>query len=177
MDRDRFWEIVDQARGQATDPADAADVAERSAALLAGCGPEEIVRAQQILWELMAASYRAPLWAAAYLINDGCSDDLFDYFRGWLIAQGRSDFERVVEDPDALAALPAIREAVDEGMDLGGEDMLNIALEAYETATGAELPGDSFTIDYPELDPAWDFDFDDFERIAERLPRVAELYA
>jgi hypothetical protein len=28
-------------------------------------------------------------WGAAYLANGGCSDDGFDYFRGWLIGQGR----------------------------------------------------------------------------------------
>jgi hypothetical protein len=53
---------------------------------------EEIVAAQQVLWDLMAESYTNPLWAAAYVINGGCSDDGFDYFRGWLIAQGREVF-------------------------------------------------------------------------------------
>lgn len=55
----------------------------------------------------MAISHRNQLWAAGYLINDGCSDDGFEYFRAWLIAQGREVFERVVADPDALAGLPA----------------------------------------------------------------------
>ncbi|MFF5497583.1 DUF4240 domain-containing protein [Streptomyces aquilus] len=42
-------------------------------------------------------------------MNGGCSDDGFDYFRGWPIAQGREDFERATADPDALAELPAVR--------------------------------------------------------------------
>ena len=29
---------------------------------------------------------------------DGCSDDTFDYFRGWLIAQGKETFEKVLDD-------------------------------------------------------------------------------
>ncbi|MFE5591185.1 DUF4240 domain-containing protein [Streptomyces sp. NPDC056549] len=33
---------------------------------------------------------------AAYMVNGGCCDDGFDYFRGWLIAQGRNVFERAV---------------------------------------------------------------------------------
>ena len=37
----------------------------------------------------MDDSYRWDLWGAAYLANGGCSDDGFDYFRGWLIGQGR----------------------------------------------------------------------------------------
>jgi hypothetical protein len=36
------------------------------------------------------------MWVAAYLMNGGCSDDGFDYFRGWLIAQGRTTLEQVV---------------------------------------------------------------------------------
>jgi hypothetical protein len=43
---------------------------------------------------LLAASYRTVLWAAACLINGGYSDDGFEYFRGWLIVQGRDVFER-----------------------------------------------------------------------------------
>ena len=61
-----------------------------------------------VLSGLMADSYRTPLWAAAYVINGGCSDDGFDYFRGWLIVQGRQVFERAVADPDALADLAVI---------------------------------------------------------------------
>jgi Protein of unknown function (DUF4240) len=48
----------------------------------------EIVSADEFLRGLMADSYRDPLWAAAYLVNGGCSDDGFEYFRGWLIMHG-----------------------------------------------------------------------------------------
>jgi hypothetical protein len=59
----------------------------------------------------MADSYRNLLWAAAYLINGGCSDDGFESFRCWLIVQGRTVFERSVADPDTLADLPVIQAA------------------------------------------------------------------
>ncbi|WP_257233953.1 DUF4240 domain-containing protein [Streptomyces sp. JV178] len=67
--------------------------------------------AQQILWDLLGTSYRAPLWAAAFTINGGCSDDGFDYVRGWLVLQGHEVFERAVADPDSLARSPVIRRA------------------------------------------------------------------
>ncbi|HEY9368316.1 DUF4240 domain-containing protein [Streptomyces sp.] len=176
MDTEQFWSLIDQARGKALDPSDADDVAEQATALLAAYEPQQIIDAQQILWDLMAASYQAPLWAAAYVINGGCSDDGFDYFRGWLIVQGRAVFEQVTADADRLADLRAVREAESEGIDLSCEQTLSIAWDAYETVTGAELPSDAFTITYPELDPDWDFDFDDHDRVAARLPRVAALY-
>ncbi|MFJ9647083.1 DUF4240 domain-containing protein [Streptomyces sp. NPDC101206] len=173
MDLEQFWKLIEQARGRATD---SEGVADQATALLAAHEPQQIIDAQQILWDLMAASYQAPLWAAAYLINDGCSDDGFDYFRGWLIAQGRTVFDQVVADADQLADLPAVRAAAAEGIDLENEQTLSIAWDAYEAATGGELPGDAFTINYPALDPAWNFDFEDHGKIAARLPRVAVLY-
>jgi len=173
MNTDQFWTLIEQARRRAADSADVDTFADEAAALLAIQEPEQILDAQQILWDLMAASYQAPLWAAAHLVNGGCSDDGFDYFRGWLIAQGRRVFEQIVADPDALADLPVVRTAVAEGDELEGEGTLSIARDAYRTATGTELPANAFTINYPHLDPAWNVDFEDNSRIVARLPRVA----
>jgi hypothetical protein len=176
MDIEEFWDFIEQARTRAADSADAEDIAHEATVLLATQEPEQIVSTEQILSELMAVSYQAPLWAAAYVINGGCSDDGFDYFRGWLITQGRTAFERVVADPDHLADLPAVRAAVAAGIDLECESMLYIASNAYRTASGQELPSDFFTVSYPDLDPAWNFSFEDHNRIAARLPRTVALY-
>ncbi|MER6678573.1 DUF4240 domain-containing protein [Streptomyces sp. NPDC000983] len=99
---------------EATNPADAEDVAARASSPLVGLEPAQILQAEEILWDLMAASYLAPLWAAAYQINGGCSDDGFDYLRGWLITQGRTTFEQAIHDPDSLtdhSNLPSDRHA------------------------------------------------------------------
>ncbi|MCS7481960.1 DUF4240 domain-containing protein [Umezawaea endophytica] len=176
MDIDRFWALIEAARARAADPSDAEAVAAEASALLATYPPEEIVAAYQVFWEIMAGSYRNPLWAAAYLINGGCSDDGFDYFRGWLVAQGREVHDRVVADPDSLADVPAVIAAAGEGDEVEGEDVLGIAWNAHVKATGAELPPDSGTISYPDLDPDWGFDFDDQAEMARRLPRLAALH-
>jgi hypothetical protein len=87
----------------------------------------------------MAGSYRTPLlWAAAYVINGGCSNDGFEYFRGWLIVQGREVFEHVVADPGTLADLPVIRAQAPGAAYLECEDTL-YASRAYWAATGEEL--------------------------------------
>src|SRR5689334_11637866 len=49
------------------------------------------------------ASYSWRLWGAAYLINGGCSDDAFEYFRAWLISRGRDVYEAAIDDPNSLA--------------------------------------------------------------------------
>ncbi|MBB5927025.1 DUF4240 domain-containing protein [Streptomyces echinatus] len=175
MNRQRFWQLVEEARGRASDPDDEEEVVRRAASRLATHPAREIVAAQQVLWDLMADSYTNPLWAAAYVINGGCSDDGFDYFRGWLIAQGRETFERVVADPDALAELPVVRASAADGADLDCEEALSIAWNAHIMATGEPLPDRAFTVRYPGLDPAWNFDFDDHGELARRLPRLAAL--
>jgi hypothetical protein len=48
-------------------------------------------------------AYSYELWAAAYIIGHGCSDDSFSDFRSTLISMGRETFERALEDPESLA--------------------------------------------------------------------------
>jgi hypothetical protein len=174
VDDQGLWKLIEAARGQARDLADAEAVAARAATLLRARPPGEIVAADEVLWRLMADSYRNPLWAAAYLVNGGCSDDGFEYFRGWLIMQGREVYERVVADPDALAGLAAIRAMAPGGRPVECEDTLYIAGRAYRAATGGELPGVRSGPNYPGLDPGWDFD--DRAEMARRLPRLAALF-
>jgi Protein of unknown function (DUF4240) len=175
VDNQGLWELIGAARGQVRDPTGAEAVAERAATLLSARPLGEIVSADEVLWGLMADSYRHPLWAAAYLVNGGCSDDGFEYFRGWLIMQGREVYERIVADPGALAGLAAIRAKAPSGRPVQCEDTLYIASRAYRAATGGELPGVRSGPNYPGLDPEWDFDFDDRAEMARRLPRLAAL--
>jgi hypothetical protein len=48
-------------------------------------------------------SYTWDLWAAAFIIGGGCSDDAFCDFRSTLISMGRETFERAISDPQSLA--------------------------------------------------------------------------
>lgn len=173
MNRDQFWNLVHAARAAATEP-EADSVAESAAAILGGRPHEEIAQAAQPLWDLMADSYRPGLWAAAYLINGGASDDGFDYFRGWLISQGREVFEQAVTDPDTLARLPAVVAAAEDGNELDGESMLSIVWNAYLRKAGEQLPVGAFTINYPPI--TFDWDFDDTDKMRRRLPRLSRLY-
>jgi len=48
-------------------------------------------------------AYTWSLWAAAFIINGGCSDDSFSDFRSTLISMGRETFEGALADPESLA--------------------------------------------------------------------------
>ncbi|HZE29962.1 MAG TPA: DUF4240 domain-containing protein [Actinoallomurus sp.] len=172
MDRQEFWKVIEDARLRAG--GDVYAVADHAVEILVALSPEEIVRAAQPFWDLMADSYREDLWGAAYLINGGASDDGFEYFRGWLIAEGREVFERAVAAPDTLATVPAVRAAAAQQEELECEEMLGIVWNAHLKVTGRELPQGAFTIRYPAVGFSWDFE--DRAQTRSHLPRLSELY-
>ncbi|UQU63559.1 DUF4240 domain-containing protein [Couchioplanes caeruleus] len=172
MRTDDFWAVID--RATADRPASPDEVAKRAAAELAGRDPAEIVAWGRHLDKVMSASGKEDLWAAAYLINGGCSDDGFDHFRGWLIANGRDVLARAVRDPDSLADVPAVRSAASTGAVFEAEEVLTIAQMAYQQATGEAMPPSEAPPARPDAAMLWDFD--DEEEMQRRLPRLSSLF-
>jgi hypothetical protein len=165
MDTEGFWQLLDRARTEAGEDGEA--VATRAAELLAQRPAAEIIAAHGVLREQMARSYVAQLWAAGYVINGGCSDDGFEYFRGWLIIRGREVFERALIDPDSLAELSEVQAAAAAGNDLECELALNITNTAYRQVTGEELlPAEAWHGSrYPDLGGEFWFNFEDGDRL------------
>ena len=63
---------------------------------------QSILSLKNIYWKLLKSSFTADLWAAAYVLNNGCSEQNFLYFRNWLILQGQSTFKKAIQDPECL---------------------------------------------------------------------------
>ena len=127
MEHARFWSLIDSAR---------AARGRTSAALvkaLAQLPPDQIVSFDAWFWAYYLAAQREDLWAAVYAIRGGCSDDSFDYFRGWLISRGEAAFLGAIRDPESLAVIIGDADPRDELM-------LGAARNAHERATGHELP-------------------------------------
>ncbi|AXU15154.1 DUF4240 domain-containing protein [Streptomyces clavuligerus] len=170
MDETEFWEIVDRTREAADgDPEDHADLlVER----LAQLDPDSVLDFARHFEARYNRAYTWDLWGAAAVLLDGASDDVFDYFRCWLIGQGREVFEGAVHEPDALAEL---LDEFDPEIDGDGEDLGYAADEAYERLTGAVAP--ELGIPPQPAEPAGTpFDFDDEETLAERFPRLWERF-
>ena len=172
MRTDDFWAVI--GRATAERPVSPAEVAKRAAADLAGHDPDEIVAWGRHLDKVMVASGTQDLWAAAYLINGGCSDEGFDNFRGWLIAHGREAVARSVRSPDSLADVPVVRAAAENGAVFEAEEVLSIAADAYAQATGSELPASERPVTRPDAADLWDFD--DEEEMQRRLPKLSALF-
>jgi len=110
MNDAQFWDLIDSTRrGVANDP-DAH--IEALTAALAGLPESEIIDFDRIFTELWFKAYTWDLWAAAYIIGGGCSDDGFMDFRGWLISRGRKVYEAALADPQSL--LKVVKDEDDE---------------------------------------------------------------
>ena len=161
MDKAAFWEIIGDAKSASSNSYERPDALR---AALDKLSPDEIQGFQEAYIVQVCDAYTWPLWGAAYVMNGGCSDDCFDYFRDWLISEGQAVYEAAVETPETLAEL----EVTDE-FEL--EEFRYVADEVYEAKTGRAMQPN-----YPEVpsDPsgeAWDED-----TVDKLYPKLATKY-
>ncbi len=166
MDENRFWTLIDSS----LDPSQAGQM-ERLRAALAELPADDVAAFESAFHRQMARAYTWDLWGAAYIIHGGASDDGFEYFRRWLIAQGRETFEAALANPDALAQLIA----ADQDDPCEFEDFAHVPAAVWATKTGR----DPYTQAVPDFpfggvggEPAGERWEEDAGDLAERWPRL-----
>lgn len=168
MTEDQFWAMIEQAKNVPDD--EKVDLIQSHLSQL----PEADLSAFATYFSArMAESYQWPLWGAAYLMNGGCSDDGFDYFRGWLICQGQAVFRNALSNPDSLADYVN----PDQGYyDL--EEALSMAQRVYHERTGKELPYEYApqSVAFHDGATGEDWDFDDEDECAKHLPQLTAMF-
>ena len=148
MTRDNFWKIIESAREEDQEPEAVAAVVR---ATLESLPASDVLEFERELTARRAESYRWDLWAVAYIANGGCSDDGFEYFRGWLIAKGRSYFDAALAD--------AVRAADDAEPDANEcEDILYVAASVYKQKTGSYPPEPNIPFPKNPAGKAWEED-------------------
>jgi hypothetical protein len=162
MDDEEFWSLVEAARDASDDNVD--DRPGALEQLLMGRQPDEVQDFQDFYDEMLRRAHRWDLWGAAYLMNGGCSDDGFRYFRDWLISEGRRVFEAALADPDSLAELPRL-----DGFEL--EDFGYVASDVYQQITGNDLEPALFEESGDPAGEQWEED-----ELPAMFPRLAEKY-
>ncbi|MEU4658137.1 DUF4240 domain-containing protein [Streptomyces sp. NPDC023723] len=170
MDETEFWELIDTARrGAEGDPEDQADLlVER----LCRLDPEAVLDFARHFEARYQRACTWELWGAASILLGGAGDDAFDWFRCWLIGQGREVYEGAVHDPDALAGL---LDDFDDEVDGDGEDLGYAADEAYEQLTGAIAP--ELGLPAPPAEPqGTPIDLENDRVLAERFPQLWERF-
>ena len=91
MDEEQFWAIVQTAVDESGEDEDEyLEVAKRE---LSKLSLKEMVGFRLRTDKLLYDSYTSEMCCAAYLMNGGCSDDGFDYFRYWLASRGEAVFQ------------------------------------------------------------------------------------
>jgi hypothetical protein len=138
MNEQKFWQLIDAVKKEA-----GANFESRPAVLqkhLLSLEPKGIQSFQQRYEALLLEANSWSLWGAAYLMNGGCSDDGFKYFRDWLISEGQKTFKEAVANPDSLASV-----ARRDYFEL--ESFGYAALKAYAAKGAGELERD-FKVEY-----------------------------
>ncbi|MBU2020131.1 MAG: DUF4240 domain-containing protein [Bacteroidetes bacterium] len=131
MDADKFWRII------ATTIANSLGNYEKQQTELEKellkLTAIEILEFDNKFRSLRGEVYNWDFWAAAYIINGGCSDDCFSDFRGWLIGQGKTIFENAIKSIETLSELKETNNGDWEGLSY-------VPTDAYEKKTGNTIP-------------------------------------
>lgn len=167
---DDCWRIVELARA-----ASGGEIERQTAFVVAQVRTrpiDEILRFNTWVRQRMEAACEHPLLIAVSWIFGAhdlgnVSGDTWEYFRGWLVARGRRDYEAVLANPDALADLFEGIDGFGDGEPLeysgvyaywaalGGEAALSVGPYAYRPPTGAEAPDELYEPSLIETWPAW----------------------
>lgn len=131
LDEEKYWEIVDRSL-KATRNQDAQEQYLRSE--IKKLSPKEIIGFRLRTDYLLYHTYTSEMWCAGYIMNGGCSDDGFEYFRCWVISRGKKVYNLAKENPDNL-----VTEVVKGAEFYDFESFWYVALEAFKDRTGKEL--------------------------------------
>jgi hypothetical protein len=163
MTLDQFWNIVekvhDASGGDMDKKCELLDTELRHLSL------DEVRSFDAHFYECLDRAYSWELWAAAYIIGGGCSDDKFSDFRSTLISMGRQIFERTLADPQSLADMDYDADVADY------EGYQYVPARVQRDMSG----GQNFPRSRPHpKDPSgtiWDEN-----KVAELYPKLAEKY-
>lgn len=131
MNEEEFWKLIDQSRQAAGNNYQLQPGTLKSVLLKLDAFSIEAFNNRFVA--LMAFSYDSKLWGAAYVINGGCSDDCFEYFRHYLIGQGKTRFYNTLKDPDGCA------DWVKSEDEVTWEGLQYAAADAYKQKTGKDI--------------------------------------
>ena len=101
MTLDQFWTIIEEVHRDSGGDMDAK--CELLAKKLRQLALDEVRSFHEHFTLQYYRAYDWGLWAAAYIIGHGCSDDSFMDFRNTLISMGRETFEKALANPESLA--------------------------------------------------------------------------
>lgn len=153
MNEQLFWELIDKARKSIHPNFETQCV--NLTEYLTAYTPEEILTFEHILREKIEEASTWPIMAASFVVCSFISDDTYEDFRAWLIAQGKENFYKAIKDPNEICSFLKPQKS----WDLGGEYMLFVAANAYLDKTGSDDEEAFYElVDHPDekvIDQQW----------------------
>ena len=159
LNEDKFWAIVSKSLENSIDEQ---EQEEKLIEEITHLSPKEMIGFRLRTDKLLQETYNAEMWCAGYIMNGGCSDDGFEYFRNWVISRGKETYYQAKENPDSL-----IKEVSDDKYEFEYEfeSFWYVALDAFKRRTDKDLYDyidyDAFKTregNYPEFEFNWDAD-------------------
>ena len=153
LDESIYWNIVEKSLKYKNNQDDQEEFLIKEIEKLS---PKEIIGFRLRTDKFLYNTYNSEMWCAAYIMNGGCSDDGFEYFRNWVISRGKDVFYKAKENPDSL-----ISEYIEGEEFYDFESFWYVALTAFENKTGKELYdyiSDDFKTtegNYPKMNFTW----------------------
>lgn len=178
MDEDQYWKLIADSLTAAGEDQNAQLAFLKSE--LSKLPPKEIVGFRLRTDKLLYDTYDPTMWCAGYIMSGGCSDDMFEYFRLWVISRGREVYENAKSDPDSLVAVAEVN--VPEGI-FGFESFWYAANEAFAQKTGKDLydhiDNEKFKTNEANYDSGFEFNWteEDPESMKRLCPRLFKRFA
>jgi hypothetical protein len=130
LNEDIYWNIIDKSLKNARDQSRQEQFLTKEIEKLT---TSEIIGFRLRTDRLLYDTYNSKMWCAAYIMNGGCSDDMFEYFRNWVISMGKEVYYKAKDNPDSLI------EVTDGSEFYEFESFWYVALNAFKNKTGNDL--------------------------------------
>jgi hypothetical protein len=155
LDESQYWNIIAESLAKSDTQEDQEEYLVKQLEVLS---PADMVGFRLQTDKLLHDTYNEQMWCAGYIINGGCSDDMFEYFRCWVISRGKDVYYAAKANPDTL-----ITQVSPEMEMYDFEDFWHVALKAFEAKTGKDLydfiDNDNVAFGegyYPEITFTWE---------------------
>jgi len=173
MDEELFWSLIDNSKQSSED---LEDFVENLTTKLKQLTSNDIIGFHLREKKLRFDSYTSELWCAGYIMNGGCSDDCFEYFRCWIIAQGKDAYYSSLKNSDWLVNLYS--KDVEE---YDFEDFMFIASDVFKQKTKKDIEDyvdydkfKTYESNYPDFEFTWEEDNEEsMKKICPKLMEVA----
>jgi hypothetical protein len=131
LEEDLYWTIIDNSLKNTSNQDDQEHYLIKE---IGNLTPKQMVGFRLRTDKLLHDTYNSELWCAGYIMNGGCSDDGFEYFRNWIISRGKETYYSAKQNPDNL-----IKEVNEHSDIYDFESFWYVALEAFKGKTGKDL--------------------------------------